>query len=144
MRNMILIGALCALAGCASSDTPTSSERVAELLKDARVGEQVDKICFQSTIDGFRENTRDSVILTRGVSDDYLVLMKGCRDLDRAQSLGLAGRGSCLRRSDRLIVSDSAFSLSGNSPVVPDQCWVDAIYRWDDRVDMTEIIMDEP
>lgn len=133
MRYTILAAAAAmgVLAGCASAGGEVAADRVAELLADNRVGQQVDKICFARTIDGFRNNTRDSVVLTRGVNTDYLVLVKGCPRLDDAQSIGLASSGTCLRSSDRLLVSDSAFSLAGSSPAQRGTCWVDAIYEWD-------------
>ena len=139
MRHMILTVAVMTagvgvLAGCASSGT-TASDRIAEILADPRVGEPVDKVCFARSIDGFSENARDSVVLSRGVNSDFLVLMKGCPRLRDAQSIGLTSRGSCLRQSDQLIVSDSAFSLGGQTPSGPDRCWVDALYEWNQDAD---------
>lgn len=132
MRYIILLGTIALMTGCASAGGASSSEHIAEILADRRVGEPVDKVCFARTIDGFRENTRDSVVLRRGANSDYLVTVKGCPRLNDAQSIGLTSSTSCLRRSDRLIVSDSAFSLSGQTPLGPDTCWVDAIYEWNE------------
>lgn len=143
MKKQYIAGVLSTLilAGCASS--VSLSEKQAELLSDPRVGAEVNKVCFSRSIDGFRENHRGSVVLTRGVSDHFLVLVSGCPSLDRAQSIGLANKTSCLRRSDRLEVSDSVFSPSGSFPGVPDSCFIDSIFEWNENVADEEAALDE-
>lgn len=128
------------LSACASTGVDRDAKRLARYADDPRLGEQVDRVCFANTIDDFRENTEDSVILRRGVSDDYLVFVNGCRDLEYANALALQNSGSCLRRQDRLTIFQQGFGRLGRD-VSPNFCAVDVIYIWNE--DATEAA-DEP
>ena len=122
---------LALLASCA---TPPSDEPkgVARFADDARLGEEIDRACFVRGIDRFSENTDDTVVLSAGPSRHYLVEVFGtCIELDRAQSIGIASRQTCLRRTDSLIVSTSAFSLNDSVGLGPERCRINAIYAWD-------------
>lgn len=121
-------------AACATSEPPIKG--AAAFADDPRLGKQVDEICFNRSIDGFKHNTKDTVVLTKSVSDEYLVEVRGhCRDLKYAQSIGLDSYSTCLRDQDYIIVSTSAFSLSDGTGLGPDRCYIDAIYEWDDDAD---------
>ena len=129
---LILASSILIFSGCATTPTDDKPRGVAALQGDKRLGEQVDKICFNRSIDGFSATTKDTVVLKRGVSDEYLVEVFGiCRDLDRAQSIGIASRQSCLSANDSLIVSTSAFSLNDGTGIGPDRCRINRIFKWD-------------
>ncbi len=122
--------ALMALSACATNGTSRSDE-VAELLTDPRVGEAVDNICFTRGIDGFSDTNKHSVVLRRGVKDEYLVVTKFCPDLQFAQSIGLDNRQSCLRRQDDIHVFRTAFPQSDIDRPGFTNCYIDSIYKWD-------------
>jgi len=130
--------ALITLSACATNGT-SRSEDIAELLTDSRVGEAVDNICFTRGIDGFSDNDDYSVVLRRGVKDEYLVVTKFCPDLQFAQSIGLDNRRSCLRRQDDIHVFRTAFPQSDIDRRGFTSCYIDAIYKWDkDALDPSE------
>ncbi|GHA82113.1 hypothetical protein GCM10009069_01530 [Algimonas arctica] len=133
---------LMAFAGCTTDGQPTRSDAIAETLADARVGEEVDKICFTRGIDSFSEEKRNSVVLRRGVNDEYLVVTQSCTNLDMAQSLRLDSALGCLRRQDYIRVYQSAFGPSDADRFAFDRCQIDAIYKWDDALDA--LVDDEP
>lgn len=134
------IAALMALSACATDGQSTRSEAIAETLADVRVGEKVDRICFTRGIDSFSEEKRNSVVLRRGVNDEYLVITRGCPYLDMAQSLRLDSTSGCLRRQDSIRVYQSAFGPSDADRFAFDRCQIDAIYKWnDDAVEGDEV-----
>ncbi|MEQ8435599.1 MAG: DUF6491 family protein [Oceanicaulis sp.] len=96
---------------------------------DPRLGERVDRICFGSQIDNFRDTTRDTVLLEAGLNDWYLVHTFTCPDLDFAQSLSFDRYGSCLRQNDALIAYDSVTGPDRSEPT-PQRCQIRAIYDW--------------
>lgn len=126
------IAALMALGACATDGNSPRSEAIAETLADVRVGEEVERICFTRGIDSFSEEKRNSVVLRRGVNDEYLVVTRSCINLDMAQSLRLDSSGGCLRRQDFIRVYQSAFGPSEADRFAFDRCQIDAIYKWDD------------
>ncbi|MEL7042038.1 MAG: DUF6491 family protein [Pseudomonadota bacterium] len=124
------------VSACATAPTPEQEAARAEakaeqvFANDPRRGEQVDRLCFTRSIDGFTQTTRRAVILREG-NDQYLIeTFPGCFDLDWAQSIGVSSHSACLRRGDLLISSDSPFSLRGTTRGI-DSCRVKAIYEWD-------------
>ena len=119
------------LLGCAT--TGPTDPLPYSLKEDIRLAERVDRICFTRTIDRFRENQRRTVIVTRSVDDDYLLVLRNCPQLRNAQSLALTGRTSCLRDDDRIIVSESVFDLRGPGQIGPLSCQIDAIYAWNEE-----------
>jgi uncharacterized protein (DUF3084 family) len=98
---------------------------------DPRLGERVDRICFGSQIDNFRDTTSDTVLLEAGVNDWYLVHTFTCPDLDFAQSLSFDRYGSCLRQSDA-VITYSSFTGPDRSEPAPRRCRIRAIYEWDE------------
>ncbi len=138
MTTLTKMTALCGaaiIAACASMEGDSNQPRgIAAFADDPRLGEEISKVCFSSTIDGFTDATRDTVVLKKGVSDEYIVeVMGSCRDLKYAQRIGIDTHLSCLTRTDYLIVSDSAF---GNSTGIgPDRCPINRIYKWDSKAE---------
>ena len=120
------------LAACTSTvEEPAESENWQE---DARLGEQVDRICFKDSIDTFRAATRSTVIVERGVNDEYLIeTFSSCFDLKNANSLSFDtfGASSCLSKGDSIRAYSSAFGPSETDfPSV--KCPIRAIYVWDE------------
>lgn len=100
---------------------------------DPRLGEQVDKICFKRSIDGFSNATRDTVVLSAGVRDDYIVEVFGnCTNLRHAQGISIDSNLSCVDDGDYLIVSESVFP-SNDRAFNLERCAIDKIYKWDNR-----------
>lgn len=113
----------CAVAGCETTPDATSGATV-----DLRRGEEVGRICFNRTIDGFSNTERGSVVLSAGPGRDYYVEVSGaCLQLRHAQTIGIDATLSCVTRGDILIVSDS---ISSGGPQPPDRCLISAIYEW--------------
>ncbi|PQA86512.1 DUF6491 family protein [Hyphococcus luteus] len=105
---------------------------------DPRIGEEADRICFASTINGWRsvKGEDDVVLLQRGVNDWYRVeLNGGCREsiFRSAIAIGIDSRpgGGCVTRGDVIIVKDS--------PGFTRRCMISRIYKWDeDAAEETE------
>ncbi len=98
---------------------------------DQRIGEEVDRICFQRNIDGWKEakGFDSAVLLERGVNDWYLVEVSGAcraRDFRFAQTIGIDSRprGGCVRRGDILLVEGGGGFVN--------RCFISEIYEWDD------------
>ena len=128
--------ALITLGACSSSMDDAISDEDQAWRTDARLGEQVDRICFTSTIDSFRSPTRSSVIVEKGVNDEYLIeTMGSCPNLDWAQSLTFDTFGSsgCLGRGDSIYAFDSAFGPDNYS--MNFRCPISAIYEWNTMPD---------
>lgn len=125
------------LLACAA---PTSEDDAEEdPLEDLRVGEEVNRICFTSGINGFSSwDGPNGLLLRRGVNDRFLVLVDGgCFNTENALRVGIDERfgSGCLTRGDRLFVSDRLFPDRGD-PFAVQSCRVLAIYDWDeDAVD---------
>lgn len=142
LRPALLIA--CMGLGACATDGTSRTENIADLLTDPRVGEQVNNICFTRGIDGFSDTGKHSVVLRRGVRDEYLVVTKFCPDLQFAQSIGIDKSDSCLRRQDDIRVFRSVFPQSELDAPGFNRCFVDAIYKWDDdAVDTPEDAEDE-
>ena len=109
-----------------SSCTNAPVENNQEVQINPRQGEEVRQICFASSINGWREvdGERSSVILTKGVSEEYKLDLSGICDLTYAfNSIATRTRGSsCLTRGDDIIFNDG---LSGIN-----RCMIKKIYTW--------------
>jgi hypothetical protein len=103
--------------------TPATKD-VADAKPDPRQGKEVRQICFNQQIRNWRENDNKSVIVEKGVRDEYkLELIGACQPQDAFLSIGLISRvggGSCLSSGDKL-VTDSRFDGS---------CSIRRIYEW--------------
>jgi len=133
IRTALACGAVTAMiAACTSA--PDKQATDADWMTDARLGEQVDRICFTSSIDNFRAPSRDTVIVEKGVNDEYLIQTFGnCYNLRHAQSLSLdsfAG-SSCLSKGDAIFAYDSAFGPD-KTDIGPVRCPIKAIYEWNE------------
>ncbi|MAP93997.1 MAG: hypothetical protein CMK07_03505 [Ponticaulis sp.] len=133
------------LSACATAANGGMAEReqtrgIAQFAEDPRLGEEVSRMCFTSSIDSFSTTTRDTVVLEVSPSRHYIVETSSCSNLDSAQSLAIDGMSSCATRGDALIVSDSAFGLKNSSGLGPDRCLIKRIHEWneDAAVDMAE------
>ena len=131
VKTSLIILSMFGTMACASASPDGNNTSGIDALKDdVRLGAKVEKICFNRNIDGFSNATKDTVVLSSGVKDDYVVEVRGvCQNLSFAQSIGIDSSLSCVRRGDYLIVSDSAFGHGGG--LGPDRCFIDKIYKWD-------------
>ena len=139
-----LILALPLLAACASTATDTP-RGIAAFADDPRLGERVDKICFQRSIDGFSNASKDTVVLSAGVNKDYLVeVFGGCTNLRHAQRIAIDSNLSCVDDGDYLIVSENLFSGNQSTGLDPERCAINSIYKWDKKAKAeTDENMDE-
>ncbi len=130
MRSpLCLLAAPALLAACATG-TPNEDAGIAKYADDPRLGPEVERICFTSTIDSFGNTTRDTFTVREG-SDHYLIEVFGaCTVLDNAQRIGLDATGSCLRTSDAVIVSDSIMGYDDAGPLDTQRCVVKSIHEW--------------
>jgi hypothetical protein len=99
---------------------------------DPRIGEEVNSICFASTINGWRsiKGEDDAVLLERGVNDWYKVSLSGACDerlFRSAIAIGLESRpgGGCVSRGDVIIVEDT--------PGFTRRCMITRMYKWDEE-----------
>lgn len=134
--SMVFLLSACATAASGGdlSANPDKPRGIAALADDPRLGEEVKSACFASSIDGFRDNTRETVVLEVSPSRDVLVdVGRGCSDMVDAATIGLASHSLCLRKGDRLLVSDSFFGLSQSGGRPADRCLIRGIYAWDEN-----------
>lgn len=127
------------LAACATSDVHEETPRgIARFADDPRLGEEVDRICFASSIDSFGDTTRDTFTVREG-RDYYLIEILGsCPPLDSAMRIGLDATGSCLSRHDAVIVSESISDFGDTSPFSTQRCLVKSIHKWDPKAEAEE------
>lgn len=127
------------MMACAStSEADDKAKGIAAYKDDARLGEEVKKICFNRNIDGFSNATRNTVVLSAGPSKDYIVEVGVCPNLSHAQSIAIDSTLSCVDRSDSILVSDSAFSLDDGTGLGPDRCYIKKMHKWDKRAKAEE------
>ena len=135
MKVFATLGATSAalmLFGAAATAESLEASRV-DHLNDARLGEQVDRICFRDQINDFREPTEATVIVERGVKDYLVQTEEACDELDGAQTVSINGAyagGRCVTTSDRVAASQSAFG--GSSSDAGYLCRIKAIYEWNE------------
>lgn len=134
MRHpLIALTALSALAllGACQALTPEQQalRAVAGTDQDPRRGEEVKEICFTSSINGFGDTTRNTVVVNKNADDHYLIeVYPGCLDLEYTSGLALDSFSGCLTRGDKIY---SASVLSGaNGQGARLGCSIKAIYRW--------------
>lgn len=132
-RPAALLAAALAVASLAACAAGPERERLG--LDDPKVGERVDRVCFNRQINGFSEwNEGDGLILRRGIREEVLVTLPVCPAADFAQRVGIDERFSagCLRPGDRLFVSSSAFGGTRSSdPFETSSCLIGEIYAYD-------------
>jgi hypothetical protein len=119
MRYFVAACASALVAACTTPPTET-----AEAKPDPRQGKEVRQICFNQQIRNWRENDRRSIIVEKGVNEEYkLDLIGTCEPSDAFLSVGLVSRvggGTCLSSGDRL-VTDARYDGS---------CSIRRIYEW--------------
>ncbi len=102
----------------------TPATETAEAKPDPRQGAEVRQICFNQQIRNWRENDRRSIIVEKGVNEEYkLDLIGTCEPDDAFLRIGLVSRvggGTCLSSGDKL-VTDS--DIGGS-------CSIRRIYEW--------------
>jgi hypothetical protein len=134
-RQLITLSFIGLLSAC--TNVAVENNKEAEI--NPRQGEEVKQICFASSINGWREvdGERSSVILTKGVSEEYKLDLSGICDLTYAfNSIATRTRGSsCLTRGDDIIFNDG---LSGVN-----RCMIKKIYTWN-PAEEAEADTDEP
>ena len=134
-RQLIIFSMLVFLSSCTNAPVENNQE----VKINPRQGEEVRQICFASSINGWREvdGERSSVILTKGVSEEYKLDLSGICDLTYAfNSIATRTRGSsCLTRGDDIIFNDG---LSGIN-----RCMIKKIYTWN-PADEAEAGTNEP
>ena len=134
-RQLIIFSMLVSLSSC--TNAPVENNQEVQI--NPRQGEEVRQICFASSINGWREvdGERSSIILTKGVSEEYKLDLSGICDLTYAfNSIATRTRGSsCLTRGDDIIFNDG---LSGIN-----RCMIKKIYTWN-PVEEAEAGTNEP
>ena len=127
------------LIGCTSTGNTADEPRgVAKYADDPRLGGEVDRVCFASTIDSFGNNSRNTFTVREGM-DHYLIEVFGtCSSLKDAQQIAIDATGSCLSKGDGVIVSDSIAGFDDRTGIGPQRCIVDAIYDWDPKAQKTD------
>ena len=132
--SLVFAGAVFGIA-CASTAAFAGSEK--QKGPDPRIGEKVDRICFQQSINGWREadGHRRAVLLERGVNNWYFVKLSGAchaRDFRFAQTIGIESRpaGGCLRRGDVILVRGGGDFVN--------RCHIRGIYQWDEDAEAPE------
>lgn len=127
------------LAGCASTDEDREPRERNPYIGDARLGEEIDRICFGSQIDGFGETTDYTVIVEARVNDYYLIETSNyCQDLDFAQSIAFDRATSCLTRGDAILAFDTVFPHADRPGIGPNRCLIRHIYEWDPDAEAEE------
>jgi hypothetical protein len=124
IKNFMVIVLAMTIIGC--SQTTVTQVDPKPSLPNSQLGNEVTRICFASSINGWKEfnGERHSIILTKGVKDEYKLELSGFCDVTKAMSnIATRTRGSsCLTRGDEIIVSD------GFSGV--DRCFIKKMYKW--------------
>lgn len=129
------------ITACASNPDGEEKPRgIAVYKSDARLGDKVNSICFASNVDGFREASRDTVIIEGTGRKEYMVSTRGCFQLRNAMSIGLQTRDTCLRSGSIILVSDELSPVFGtpSSGLGPDRCFIEEIYKWDKKAKADE------
>lgn len=142
-RVLISVGIVSLLSlGCTSTPTADGEKPltgIATMKDDIRLGEQVERICFASQIDGFRAATKNTVIVESGLRKEFILEMnRGCNNLRNAQGIGLDTGFSCLSDMDRVLVYDSAFATQ-TTPFSTERCSIKSIHRWNEKADEVDL-----
>ncbi|GJL95803.1 MAG: hypothetical protein DHS20C05_22080 [Hyphococcus sp.] len=126
LQSILLSAAVSAGAVWAVIAAPVTAEDAV----DARIGPEVDRICFASSIDRWQSlKGQDGVILLdRGANNWYHVtLNEGCSEkiIKRADAIVLESTpgSGCLTQNDRITVKE----IGG----IPYQCRVRKMHQWD-------------
>ena len=95
----------CIALAAASCTTP--SPNPAEVISDPRQGKEESEVCFTNQIRNWRTNDVSSVIVEKGLKEEYKLDLAGdCHPEHAFSSIGLISRvggGLCLSTGDRLV-----------------------------------------
>jgi hypothetical protein len=126
-----------AAAAVLTSATAFAGDKAQQEGPNPRIGAQVDKICFASNINGWKEidGIDDAVLLETGVKNwNYVQLNGGCeaRLFRMAEAIGIENRpaGGCLRQGDVIVVNDAGRFAR--------RCFIRKIYEWNDDLPKTD------
>lgn len=122
------------LGGCMSSPTPSEVPQtgVAAYKKDIRLGEKVGNVCFAGQIGEYRLFGRDTLIVTSGFGDEFILdIAPGCTPLEVASSVKMEPGNSCLAVQNEIVIAESS-GVSAN-------CRVQSINRWHEDVDPVDL-----
>lgn len=142
MKILMSLVAAASISALSISSLAATEHHEAEEKVDPRLGERVDRICFQRNINSWRsvKGEDDVVLLERSVNNWYRVeLSGGCdeRLFRFATAIGIDSRpgGGCLTRGDTIIVEDG--------PGFDRRCIITRIYEWDEDAAPAEDAEDE-
>lgn len=131
MKKSLWLGGAAGMCAAALA-SGAFAQKDAEKSANPALGEEVDRICFASTINGWRsvKGEDDVVLLERGVNDWYRVeLTGGCNEslFRSALTIGIDSRpgGGCVSRGDVIIVKDT--------PGFTRRCMITRMYKWDEK-----------
>jgi len=126
------------LAACATGGDTPRADSFADLAEDPRLGEELNRACFASSVRNFSNNTRDSVVLEASRNRQFVVEVFGtCQNLKFAQTVGLHTATGCVTKGDRLLVGTSAggFRSTGRGS---QRCTIKSLYEWNADAEATE------
>jgi hypothetical protein len=126
-------------AACTTAPGEPSLRGLDKYADDPRLGAETDRICFASTIDGFSENERSTVVLHEGRNRFMVEVTGTCFDLDNAESIGIDGRGGCLTPGDAIIVV-----ATGGASLGPRRCLIREIHNWDPKAEKPAAAAENP
>ncbi|MEO1137343.1 MAG: DUF6491 family protein [Pseudomonadota bacterium] len=131
MRTPMSLAVAASISALSISSLGAVEHHEAEEKVDPRLGERVDRICFQRNINSWRsvKDEDDVVLLERSVNNWYRVELNGGCDerLFRfATAIGIDSRpgGGCVTRGDTIIVEDG--------PGFNRRCIITRIYEWNE------------
>lgn len=127
-RPVLAILAALALASCTTAPGEARKSGFDAYAGDPRLGEETNRICFASNIDGFSMNKRTTVVLHEG-RDRFMVEVTGaCFDLDNAESIAVDSMTGCVTPGDSIIVARAFGDTIG-----PNRCMIREIRKWDPK-----------
>lgn len=117
-------------AACATSPEQEATREAERAQLEAEIasrqGDQVNRICPRSSIDGWKPLGDDGLLIEAGQNDWYQVELAGTCDPEQAFNAfatpGIPG-SSCLRRGDNVFTG---------RPRSGGRCVITAIYEWDE------------
>lgn len=131
MKTFLSLVVAASISALSMSSPGAAEHHEAEERPDPRLGEEVNRICFQRNINNWRsvKGEDDVVLLERGVNNWYRVELNGGCDerLFRfATAIGIESRpgGSCVTRGDVIIVEDG--------PGFNRRCFIRKMYEWNE------------
>lgn len=119
-----------ALAACQTTEDAREQDQLARAAIAAKQGEQVNRICFASSINSWREFGSDAVLLRKGANDWYKLDLSGACDPEGAfNSIAVITRpaGGCVSRGDEIGTFDQTIGGA---------CLITEIHEWNEDARM--------